>query len=181
MTAFPGGIYGLNQIATPQVESLGASYQNDATPKNPVGGMIRRDNTLLRYVKFSKGTGTVTPVAGAPAYAKTFTPAGSASAVPEFTVTPDQTDSVAGLQPVGVFLTQSVTLTDGYYIWIAVGGRVNTVAPGGVPGSVIIGSSADNTFAIIADGSAITNIPVGRVCAASSGGLSPTILMNMDW
>lgn len=181
MTTNPGSINGLNQISNPQIESLGLSYQNDAVAKNPVGGMIRRHNGLFRYVQLSTGTGVVAPVAGAPAYAKTFTPDGSSTAVPVFTVTPDQSDSVAGLQPVGVFLTQSVTLTTLYYCWIQVAGRGSTVAPGAVGGSVIIGSSTDNTFAIIADGSAITNIPVGRVCGASSGGLSPTILFNMDW
>lgn len=181
MTTNPGSINGLNQIANPQIESLGLSYQNDQTAKNPIGGMIRRHNGLFRYVKFSTGTGTITPVAGAPAYAKAFTPDGSSTAVPVFTVTADQSDSVAGLQPVGVFLTQSVTLTDAYFCWIQVGGRGSTVAPGAVAGSVIIGSSTDNTFAIISDGSTISNIPLGRVCGTSSGGLSPTILMNMDW
>jgi hypothetical protein len=181
MTTFPGSINGLNQIANPEVHASGLSFQNDATARNPVGGMIRRHDGLYRYVKFSTGTGTVTPSAGAPAYAKVFTPDGSATAVPVFTVTADQSDSVAGLQPVGVFLTQSVVLTDGNYCWIQVAGRGSTLAIGGVAGNVIIGSSTDNQFAIIADGSSITNVPVGRVCGASSGGLSPTILFNMDW
>lgn len=181
MTAFPGGLYGLNQIANPEVHSLGVAYQNDSVAKNPIGGMIRRDNTLLRYVKFSAGTGVVVPVAGAPAYAKVFTPAGTATAVPVFTVTADQSDSVMGLQPVGVFLALSAVPTDGYYIWIAVGGKANTQSPGNVAGSVLIGSSTDNQFAIIADGSAITNVVVGRVCGTSTAGLAPTLLFNMDW
>ncbi len=181
MTTNPGSINGLNQIANPQVNSLGLSYQNDATAQNPVGGMIRRHNGLFRYVKFSAGTGTITPSAGAPAYAKTFTPDGSSTAAPVFTVTADQSDSVAGLQPVGVFLTQSVTLTDGYYCWIQVGGRGSTLSTGAVAGQLIIGSSTDNIFALISDGSTVSNMPVGRICGASASGLSPTILFNMDW
>ena len=181
MTTNPGSINGLNQIANPQVHASGLSFQNDSTAQNPVGGMIRRHNGLFRYVKHSAGTGTVTPVAGAPAYAKVFTPDGSSTAVPVFTVTADQTDSVAGLQPVGVYLTQSVVLTDGYYCWIQVGGRGSTLSTGAVAGQIIIGSSVDNIFALISDGSTINQIPIGRICGASASGLSPTILFNMDW
>jgi hypothetical protein len=179
MTTFPGSINGLNQIANPEVHASGPSFQNDATQRNPLGGMIRRHDSLYRYVRFSLDA--TVPVAGAPAYAKLITPDGSATAIPTFTVSAHQAASVAGLQPVGVFLTQSVTLTDGNYCWIQVAGRGQTVAPGAVGGSIIIGSSVDNTFALISDGSTINQIPVGRVCGASSGGLSPTILFNMDW
>lgn len=181
MTTFPGGLYGLNQIANPEVNSLGAAFQNDAVAKNPIGGMIRRDNALLRYVKFSAGTVVTVPVPGAPAYAKVFTPTGTATAVPVFTVTAYHTDSVMGLQPVGVFLGFTTAPTDGNYIWIAVAGKINTQSPGNIAGSVLIGSATDNQFAIIADGSTLTNIPVGRVCGTSAAGLAPAMLMNMDW
>ncbi len=181
MTTFPGAVNGNNQIAQPQVDSRGAAYQNDATPQNPIGGMCRRNNALLRYVKFSAGTGTVTPLAGAPAYAKVFTPEATATATPAFTVTADQSDSVMGLQPVGRFLDFTTAPTDGYYIWIQVGGKGSCLVVGAVAGDVLIGSASDNTFAKITDGSTISNVPVGRVCGASTAGSSPALLFNMDW
>lgn len=182
MTVNAGGIYGLNQIANPQVNALGIGYQNDATAQNPVGGIIRRHNALYRYVKYTTGTGTVAASAGAPAYVKTFTPSGTSTAVPVFTVTADQSDSCMGLQPVGVFTTLDVTPTDAYFIWIQVGGRHPLcLVAGAVAGDVLIGNATDNIFAKISDGSALTNVVVGRVCGASTSGASPTLLMNMDW
>lgn len=181
MTAYPGGIYGLNQISNPQVEYAGAHTQNDSVAKNPIGGMIRRNGQLLRYVKHSVGSGTVTPVAGAPAYAKTFTPSATATAVPVFTVTADQSDSVMGLQPVGVYMEFTTAPTDGYYIWIIVGGKANALVLGAVAGDIAIGSVTDNQFVKISDSGTQTNVAMGRVCGNSSSGLSPTLLMNMDW
>ncbi len=181
MTTFAGGIYGLNQIANPQVAAGGAHLQADATAKNPIGGLIRRNGQLLRYVKFSAGTGTVVPLAGAPAYAKAFTPGATATAIPVFTVTADQSDSVMGLQPVGVFMEFTTAPADTNYIWIIVGGKANCLSLGAIAGDVLIGSASDNQFAKIGDGSALTNVVVARVCGTSSGGLSPSLLMAMDW
>ena len=48
-------------------------------------------------------------------------------------------------------------------------------------GNVLIGSSADSVFGVIADQSAITNVVAARVVGASSSGLAPALLMNMDW
>lgn len=180
MTVNAGGIYGLNQIASPQVHSLGIGYQNDSTPVNPIGGIIRRHNALYRYVKLDASD--VAPSAGAPAYATVFTPSGTLTAVPVFTVSADQSDSCMGLQPVGVFTTLDVTPTNGYYIWIQIGGRHPAcLVAGAVAGDVLIGSATDNVFAKISDGSALTNVVVGRVCGTSASGASPTLLMNMDW
>lgn len=181
MTTFPGGDYGLNQIANPQVDSRGAAFQNDLTPTNIIGGMCRRNNALLRYVRHRAGTGTVTPSAGAPAYAKTLTPEATATAVPVFDVTADQSDSVMGLLPAGRYLSFTTAPTDAYYIWIQVGGRGDCLAPGAVAGDKLIGSATDNQFDKIAGSGTQTYPIVGVVCGASAGGLSPAILMNMDW
>lgn len=180
--ALPGGIYGENQLGQPQINSAGAQSQNDATALNPIGGKCRVNNQILRYVKHSVGSGSVTPSAGAPAYAKVLTPLATATAVPVLTVTPDQTDSVMGLQPIGVYMQFTTAPTDGYYIWIIVGGVGNLLAPGAVAGDKLIGSSTDNQFDKIAGSGTQTYPLVGTVYGTSSGGLSPTFLSpGMDW
>lgn len=179
--ANPGGIYGQNQLAQPQINSLGPQFQNDSAPQNPIGGMIRWNNQLLRYVKHAAGTGAVTPAAGAPAYAKVLTPGATATAVPVVTVTADQTDSVMGLKALGTYMQFTTAPTDGYYIWIIVAGVANCKVAGAIAGDKLIGSATDNQFDIIAAGSAQTYPLLGTVCGASSGGLSPTMLQDMDW
>lgn len=183
MTAFPGGVFGNNQIAIPQVDTRGPQYNNDATAKNPIGGRIRWNNQIWRYVKHNAGTGTVTPVVGGPAWGKTITPAATATVVPVFTVTPDQTDSVFGRTPVGVYQCASGSEpTTNYFTWIAVGGIVNCVVPGAIEEDAVVGSATDGQFAKVTAGTAVTYTQVGlRMEGASSSGLSPVLLMNMDW
>jgi|SRR6267142_1849115 len=179
MTTFPGGIFG--DIAMPQIESRGPQYQNDATPKNPIGAKCRWNNTILRYVRHDKGSGSVVPNVGGPAWGKTITPAATATAVPVFTVTPTVADSVFGQTPVGVYI-HLVTLTDQFYTWIQVGGIAQCVVPGSIEEDTIIGSNTNNQFGNITAGSAITRTQVGiRQEGASAAGLSPVLLMNMDW
>lgn len=179
MTTFAGGIFG--DIAMPQIESRGPQYQNDATPKNPIGAKCRWNNTILRYVQHHQGVGVVVPVVGGPAWGRTITPAATAAAVPVFQVTPDQTDSVFGNTPVGVYI-HLVTLTNLFFTWVQVGGIAQCVVPGSIEEDTIIGSTTDNQFAAIAAGAAITRTQVGiRQEGASAAGLSPVLLMNMDW
>ena len=183
MPAYPGGIFGNDQIALPQIDTRGPQYQSDATAKNPIGGKIRYNNVIWRYVKHDKGTGDVTPVKGGPAFGKTVTPAATATAQPVFTVTPDQTDSVFGQTPVGAYQCESGSEpADDTYTWIAIGGIVNLVVPAAVEEDTIIGSGTDGQFGRIAAGSNVTRTQVGvRQEGASSSGLSPVLLMNMDW
>lgn len=183
MTTFAGGIYGENQLAQPQVHASGPQYNNDLNPVNPIGGKMRWNNQVWRYVRHNAGTGVVTPVNGGPAWGKSIIPAATATAVPVFTVTPDQTDSLFSHTPVGVYQcavgSEPTTL---YYTWIAVGGVINCLVPGGVEADMIIGSTTDSQFGRIAEGSNLTETQVGiRMEGASSSGLSPVLLMNMDW
>lgn len=182
MTTFPGGIFGNNMIAQPEIDARGPEYQNDATARNPIGGKIRWNNKILRYVRFDNGTGNVTPSAGGPAWGKTITPAATATAQPIFTVTADQTDSVFGQTPVGAFLQFTTAPTDLYYIWIGIGGIHQCLVPAAVEEDMVIGSSTDNQFGRIAAGSNLTRPMVGiRMEGSSSSGLSPVLLTNMDW
>lgn len=177
----PGGIQGVNQLAQPQVHPSGPAFNNDATAVNPIGGKMRYNNQIWRYVQHNAGSGTVTPSAGAPAYAKTLTPAGTSTAVPSFTVTADQTDSVAGLMAVGVYGQFTTAPTTLYYTWIQIGGVANALAPGAVAGDKLIGSATDNQFDKIAGSGTQTYPLMGVVCGTSASGLSPTLLTNMDW
>lgn len=181
--ANPGGVFGNNQIAIPQIDTRGPQYNNDLVAKNPIGGKIRWNNQVWRYVRHDQGSGTVVPVLGGPAWGKTITPAATATAVPVFKVTPDQTDSVFGRTPVGVYqCAVGSEPTHAYYTWIAIGGIVNCVVPGSVEEDSIVGSTTDGQFAAVAAGTAPTYTAVGlRMEGASSAGLSPVLLMNMDW
>ena len=181
MSAFPGGIYGV--ISTPEVDSRGPQYNNDATAKNPIGGKMLVNNVIWRYVKHNAGTGVVTPVLGGPAWGKTVTPAATSTAQPVFTVTPDQTDSVFGRTPVGVYQCASGSEpTTNYFTFIAVGGIVDCIVPGAVEETAVVGSATDGEFAGVAAGTAVTYTQVGvRMEGASSSGLSPVLLMAMDW
>lgn len=181
MTTYPGSINGNNQSAQPQIHPSGPAFNNDLTPQNPIGGKILWNNQVWRYVRHKAGTGTVTPVSGGPAYAKTLTPGATATAVPVFDVTADQSDSVGGLQPVGVYGPFTTAPTADYYIWIAVGGVINCVVTGAVAGEKVIGSATDNTFDRISGVGTQTYPLVGTSMGASSGGLSPVLLRGMDW
>ena len=77
MAAYPGGVYGA--ISTPDVPSGGPASINSSTAKMPIGAMFRHNNGIYRYVKHAAGTGTVATVVGGPAYAKTLTPAATAT------------------------------------------------------------------------------------------------------
>lgn len=183
MAALPGGIYGANMIAQPQIDTRGPQYNNDATPKNPIGGRTVWNNQIWRYVQHNQGTGTVVPLLGGPAWAKTFTPLATATAVPAVVTTPDQTDSLFEYTPIGSYqCAVGSEPTHLYYTWILVGGLGNLLVVGGVEGDMVTGSGTDNQFARIAAGSALTRTQVGtRMEGASASGLSPVLLTGMDW
>jgi hypothetical protein len=181
MATYPGGIFGNDFVAQPQIHPSGPQFNNDATAVNPIGGRIRWNNLIWRYVKHSAGTGTVTPLAGAPAYPKVLTPAATSTAVPVFTVTADQSDGVGNKQAVGVYGQFTTAPTDGYYTWIVCGGVPQALVAGAVAGDTVIASATDNQFDRIASGSNVTQVPQGTVMGSSSSGLSPVLLMGMDW
>ena len=179
--ANPGGIYGNNMISQPQIVSTGPQFQSDASAVNPIGGKVRWNNAILRYVKHNTGTSAVTPLAGAPAYVKTLTPAATATAVPVFTVTADQSDSVIGVTPVGVFMQFTTAPATNTYIWIQIGGVANCIVAGAVTGEKVIGSTSDLQFDRISDIGTSTYTTVGKVAGSSSATLSPVLLQGMDW
>jgi hypothetical protein len=178
----PGTGYGFIQIAQPQISPNGWFNQFDTVAQNPIGGKTRWGNVVLRYVKIDV---TVVPVIGAPLYALAFTPGGTSTAVPALTVGADYDGSGAtlGLQVMGVLGPFTLTLpTAAYFGWIQIGGVAQVVSTGiTATSNVLIGSTTDNQFAVIADGSNLTNIPAARVMGASVAGLAPALLMNMDW
>lgn len=177
MAAFPGGVFG--RLSTQEVHRDGPASQNDATAKMPIGAVLLWNGNLYRYVRFDNGTGNVASAAGYPAWPVAVTPAATATALPVFTVTADQTDSVLGATPVGVFLG---VVTDGNYCFIQIGGRALCMVPGGIEEDMIIGSTTDGQFGHIAAGSNLTRPMVGiRLEGASASGLSPVWLTNLGW
>ena len=188
MPAYPGGIFG--GTLTPSIPGTGAGGTAttpfsvlDATAQMPIGITFMWNGALYRYVKFNKGTGTVNSAVGGPAWASACTPAASSTAQPIFTVTADQTDSIFGQTPVGVFGAIIVAATyDTYFTCIQIGGLAQCYVPASLTEDAIIGSSTDGQFGRIAAGSNITRTQVGvRTSGASSSNLSPVLLMNMDW
>jgi len=188
MPAYPGGIFGSSNTNSVPGTGAGGTATTpfstlDATPQNPIGSTILWNGAIYRYVKFSKGTGTVNSAVGGPAWPTAITAAASSVAQPIFTVTADQTDSIMGQTPVGVFGAIIVAATyDTYYTYIQIGGIAQCVVPGSVEEDMIIGSTSDNQFSKIAAGSNLTRTQVGiRMEGASSSGLSPVLLMNMTF
>ncbi len=179
----PGGIYGNIAVAQPQISPFGWYNQIDLTPKNPIGGKTRIGNIVIRYVKVDV---TVSPAVGAPLYALVFTPGGVPGlTAPVVTLAADYDGSGAtqGLQVQGVMGPYTVSLPAvAFYTWVQVGGVAQVVGTGVTATSnVLIGSSTDNVFGVISDGSNLTNIPAARVMGACVAGLAPALLMNMDW
>lgn len=177
MAAFSGGIYG--EVSLVQIPTGGVSTINDSTAKMPIGAKFRWNNGIYRYVKHSTGTGTIAALAGAPAYAKSITPAATATAIPVFTVTPDASDSTWGKLPVGVYLGVP---TNANFCCIQIGGIAQCAVVGAIEGDVLVGGTTDQAFEKISEGSNLTQVPVGKVTeAASAAAVSTAVLMNMDW
>lgn len=181
MGAYVGGVFG--STLTAQIPTTGPSAILDATPTMPIGITFCWNGGVYRYVKLDGGTGSANTVVGGPAWPVVITPAATDSVQPVFTVTPDQTDSIAGQTPVGVFLAViNGTTYDNYYVVIQIGGKALCIVPAAIEEDTIIGSTTDGQFGRIAAGSNITRTQVGiRLEGASASGLSPVWLMNMDW
>jgi hypothetical protein len=169
-------LQGLNQVV--EFPSSGPAYADDSAAKNVPGMLIRHGGKVYRYVKFDSGTGTVASVAGGVVHWKTLTPASGV-----FTVTSDYTDAIGGINTVAG-VTERAAITDLYWTWIAVGGRVNALcAASTVAGDKCIGSSTDNTFGRVAAGTDNSDI----VWAVALETVDPTLgdadvlLQNLAW
>ncbi len=188
MPAYPGGIFGTSNTNSVPGTGAGGTASTpfsalDAAAQNPIGSTILWNGAVYRYVKFDGGSGPANSVVGGPAWPVAITAAATATVAPIFTVTPDQTDSITGQTPVGVFgAIINGTTYDNYFTYIQVGGVAQCVVPGGIEEDTVIGSSSDGQFGRIAAGSTITRLQVGlRLEGASSAGLSPVLLMNMNF
>lgn len=178
MATTANGVYGAVGII--QLTTGDPATVNDSAAKMPIGAKFYWNGALYRYVKHSTGTGAVAATTGAPAYAKTLTPAATATVAPVFTVTPDASDSVIGAMPVGAYLGAP---TNAYFCCIQIGGRANVLVAGAVEGDMLIGhASTDSLFSKISEGSNLTNVCVGKVMeGTSTASLSPAWLMNMEF
>ncbi len=188
MPAYPGGIFGTSNTNSVPGTGAGGTATTpfsalDAEAQNPIGSTILWNGAVYRYVKFDGGSGPANSVVGGPAFAVAITAAATSTAVPIFTVTADQTDSIIGQTPVGVFgAIINGTTYDNYFTYIQIGGIAQCVVPGSIEEDMVIGSGTDGQFAKIAAGSNLTRTQVGvRLEGASSSGLSPVLLMNMNF
>lgn len=169
-------LQGLNQVV--EFPGTGPAYADDSAAKNVPGMLIRYGGKVYRYVKFDNGTGDVASVAGGVVHWKTLTPATGV-----FTVTSDCTDAIGGINTVAG-VTERAAITDTYWTWIAVGGRVNALcAASTVAGDKCIGSDTDNTFGRIAEGAANTDIvyAVALETVDPTAGDADVLLQNLDW
>jgi len=169
-------IQGLNQVV--EFPSSGPQAANDATAKNVPGILIRYGGKIYRYVKFTTGTGTVASVVGGVVHWSVLTPASGV-----YTCSSDYTDAL--LQNNGVAgITERAGITNNYWTFIAVGGRVNCqVAASTVAGDKCIGGTTDNTFTRIAKGSNNTDIVFGIAMETRdpTAGDADVLLQNLDW
>jgi hypothetical protein len=94
-------------------------------------------------------------------------------------VTPDASDSVLGKMAVGVYLGVP---TNAYFCCVQIGGKATVAVAGAVEGTVIVGGTTDSLFESIAEGSNLTQIPMGKVMeGTSTASLSSAWLMNMEF
>lgn len=169
------GLFTFGNLETVEIPQAGPQAANDATAKCPIGVLLRYKGNLYRYVKFDNGA-AVAAVVGGVAYWKTLTPTTGV-----FTVTSDETDSVAGIN--GVAGVLGCVVTDLYYTWIQVGGIVSAkVAASTVAGDKMIGNATDLTFNRIAVGGAVTDVVFGVAHGAlnTTTGLATVLLQDMQ-
>jgi hypothetical protein len=168
-------------MQTSEVHNLGPAYQNDASPKNILGSVIRYNGAFWRYVKFDNGSGNVASAAGGVAHWKTLTfPSESVEGV--FTVTSDYSDTIGGLNMVaGIF---GGVVTDLYYTFVQISGKVTAkVADSTVAGDLCIGSGNDLIFGRIAANATVTNVVFGVALSTknTTTGTSTVLLQGMHW
>lgn len=170
--------FGSNQIAeVPPKLSVGGdiSNTNDATPKAPLGVLLRHKGNVYRYVQFDNGTGDVAAIAGGVLHWKTLDPANG-----QFIATSVYASRIAKNLLAGLSLN---VVTDQYYTWIQVGGvhLLARVHSSTVAGDVMVYGATNNQFGRVAADSALTGTPYGVALAEDAGNYGPVLLMNMIW
>lgn len=153
--------YGEHQ--TIEISTGNPETVNDASQKAPLGAIVRYKGKLYRYVLFNNGQGNVASAAGGVAYWFALNPA-----TPTFTVTSDETDTIANINGVaGLF---GAVITDGNYCFVQVGGTATAkTAASTAAGDHCIGSTTDLTFGRVAAGTAPTDIVFATSQSARNG------------
>lgn len=162
-----------------EMHASGPGYTNHSEPKNVPGIVITREGVKWRYVKVDRGSGSVAPLAGGVVYWKSLDPSTG-----DFTVTPDETDTIAGINGVAGVLDQAAVPDDDYWTFIKVGSVVAAlVANSTVAGDKMIGYATDQNFNRIAAGSNLTDKQFGTAISAknTTTGLANVLLQNLDW
>lgn len=172
------GLYTFGTLETVEVPSSGPGVANDATAKAPLGVMVKYEGNLYRYVYHYPGTAVAT-AAGAVAYWKSLDPAAGT-----FTVSSDQTDSIAGINAVaGLY---GCVVTSQYYTWIQVGG-VNSAAlmvDGSMAaGAKCIGHTTDTKFGYVDAGTDNSDVVFGIVIGSIdiTNYKAAVLLQNLAW
>jgi hypothetical protein len=171
-----GLFYGQHETVDLGVNGSTPGAVNDATARVPVGAMFRFNGAVYRYVKHDPGTAVAT-VAGGVAYWKSLSPSAGT-----FTVSSDQTDSIAAVNGVAGVYGGVITAT--YYTFIQVGGVVSALTASGMAaGDLATGGSTDMTFEHIDAGSNITNQIFGIAISARNGttGKNSILLQSLMW
>jgi hypothetical protein len=170
------GLFTFGNLETVEIPYAGPQAANDPTALAPIGVLLRYKGNLYRYVKFNNGRADVAAAVGGVAYWMTLTPSTGV-----FTVSSDQTDSVAGVNGVAGVLGNVVTNL--YYTWVQVGGIVSAkCAAGTVAGDKLTGSATDLTFARIAAAGAVTDVVFGVAHGAlnTTTGFATVLLQDMQ-
>ena len=143
-------------VEVPPKLTVGGDIENtnDSTQKAPLGILYRHKGAVYRYVKFDNGRSDVAAVAGGVLHWEALDPANGI-----FTATSEYADGLGKSCLAGIILC---VVTNGYYTWIQVGGKVNAkVAASTAVGDVMIYSATDLTFGRCAADANITGLPYG--------------------
>jgi hypothetical protein len=170
------GLHTFGSQEVVEIPSAGPQAANDSTKKAPLGILYRHKGNVFRYVYHAPGTAVAT-VAGGVAFWKSLDPVNGL-----FTVSSDETDTIAGINGVAGIYGCVVTAT--YYTWIQVGGVVTALtAAGTVASDKCIGAVTDTIFGRIAAGGACTDVVFGIALSARNGtdGTNTVLLQNLDW
>jgi hypothetical protein len=140
----------------------GIKNTNDATAKNPLGTLYRYKGNVYRYVKFDNGGHNVAALSGGVTFWKALDPSAGT-----FTVTSDETDTLANINGVSGIILNAVT--DAYFTWIQVGGVALAKSHASqVAGDIAIGATTDLVFGRIAADGTLTSVPYGVAIEALS-------------